>query len=165
MHILTSQSKPADLLRQIYAETHVLGYSNSYRPKKLRKVCPISRGLDLRKPKDVIFLARALNIIAAPAIQPTPIQSTSTIAPLSESDVYTEEVVIMGFGKVFTCRRHDYAGSLVRNVYFRLHDSTSDEKCLMPVEQASKFVRGGSALVSHTGTAWEIQPCPTLAVA
>ena len=51
-------------LRQaIYERCGVAHYSKGYRSRKLRKVCPQSVGLDLRRKTDVVYLAEQLNLL------------------------------------------------------------------------------------------------------
>ena len=54
-----------DLRQKIYERCGLTKYRPSYRPRKLRKVCELAKGLDLRRKADVIFLAKGLGIIAS----------------------------------------------------------------------------------------------------
>lgn len=65
---LTSTSKLNALRAAIYAAAGVEQYSKSYRTRKLRKVCPASRGLDLRRRADVVQLAKHLGLLT-PAVE------------------------------------------------------------------------------------------------
>ena len=51
------------LREAIYRRCGVAHYSKGYRSKKLRKVCPLSVGLDLRRKTDVIYLAEQLGLL------------------------------------------------------------------------------------------------------
>ena len=60
---LTATSPIAQLRDAIYTACGVAHFSKGYRSRKLRKVCPESVGLDLRRKADVIYLAEKLGLI------------------------------------------------------------------------------------------------------
>ena len=66
---LTKDSSINALRDAIYRRFSLQNYSSSYRSKKLRKLCPIANGLDLRKKRDVIFLAQQLRLIPSDLCQ------------------------------------------------------------------------------------------------
>lgn len=72
---LTATSKLNALRAAIYAAAGVAHYSKGYRPRKLRKVCALARGLDLRKAAHVVYLAQQLGIIAKPTLIAVPCAS------------------------------------------------------------------------------------------
>ena len=61
---LTATTPIHELRLAIYRACGVAGFSKGYRSRKLRKVCPFARGLDLRRKADVIALAEHLGLIA-----------------------------------------------------------------------------------------------------
>ena len=65
---LTATPPIHELRLAIYRACGVAGFSKGYRSKKLRKVCPFARGLDLRRKQDVIALAEHLGLIAPKVI-------------------------------------------------------------------------------------------------
>lgn len=66
---LTDKSSIKALRVAIYAHLKIQNYSRSYRSQKLRKVCPIANGLDLRRKNDVVYLARQLRLIPSDLCQ------------------------------------------------------------------------------------------------
>lgn len=60
---LTAATPINELRQAIYVACGVTGYSKGYRTRKLRKVCPFARGLDLRRKADVVALATYLGLI------------------------------------------------------------------------------------------------------
>lgn len=66
---MTSQSNINEIRQAIYAATGVAGFSRGYRSRKLRKVCPMAQGLDLRRKSDAVFLAEQLGLIKSDAPQ------------------------------------------------------------------------------------------------
>ena len=60
---LTATHPIAQLRQAIYERCGVAHFSKGYRSRKLRKVCPQSVGLDLRRKTDVIYLAEVLGLI------------------------------------------------------------------------------------------------------
>lgn len=75
MQLLNATSKLNALRAAIYAAAGVAHYSKGYRPRKLRKVCALARGLDLRKASHVVYLAQQLGVISRPALIPVPCAS------------------------------------------------------------------------------------------
>ncbi|NER82777.1 MAG: hypothetical protein F6K42_25125 [Leptolyngbya sp. SIO1D8] len=60
---LTSNSPINQLRQAIYMACGVLHFSKGYRSKKLRQVCHLANGLDLRRKADVVYLAEQLGLI------------------------------------------------------------------------------------------------------
>ncbi|MBE7384420.1 MAG: hypothetical protein F6J95_023775 [Leptolyngbya sp. SIO1E4] len=60
---LTSNSPINQLRQAIYERCGVLHCSKGYRSKKLRQVCHLANGLDLRRKADVVYLAERLGIV------------------------------------------------------------------------------------------------------
>ena len=60
---LTATATITQLRQAIYTACGVAHYSRGYRSKKLRKVCPQSVGLDLRRKADVMYLAEKLGLM------------------------------------------------------------------------------------------------------
>jgi hypothetical protein len=69
---LTPTSNLSALRAAIYAATGVAHYSKGYRPRKLRRVCALARGLDLRKAAHVVYLAQQLGLISKPTLIAVP---------------------------------------------------------------------------------------------
>ncbi|MEM6432260.1 MAG: hypothetical protein AAF773_00155 [Cyanobacteria bacterium P01_D01_bin.115] len=65
---LTAATTINELRQAIYRLCGVAGYSKSYRARKLRKVCPAARGLDLRRKADVVALATHLGLVKSNVI-------------------------------------------------------------------------------------------------
>lgn len=65
---LTAATTINELRSAIYRACGVAGYSKGHRARKLRKVCPFARGLDLRRKADVVALATHLGLIASNVI-------------------------------------------------------------------------------------------------
>ncbi|NEQ45592.1 MAG: hypothetical protein F6K00_19435 [Leptolyngbya sp. SIOISBB] len=65
---LTAAATINELRQAIYVACGVAGYSKGYRTRKLRKVCPFARGLDLRRKQDVVALATYLGLIQSNVI-------------------------------------------------------------------------------------------------
>ena len=66
---LTETSSIKDLRQAIYTHFNIQNYSSSYKSIKLRKVCAIAQGLDLRKRSDVVFLAKQIGVLPHPMLQ------------------------------------------------------------------------------------------------
>ena len=64
----TANTTINELRQAIYRACGVAGYSKGYRARKLRKVCPAARGLDLRRKADVVALATHLGLIQSNVI-------------------------------------------------------------------------------------------------
>ena len=60
---LTANSTINELRQAIYRAAGVGHLSGSRRTRKLRKVLPLARGLDLRRKANVVFLAQHLGLI------------------------------------------------------------------------------------------------------
>ncbi|NER84806.1 MAG: hypothetical protein F6K42_35880 [Leptolyngbya sp. SIO1D8] len=60
---LTTASSINELRQAIYRKCGVTHFSKGYRPKKLRQVCHLAQGLDLRRRADVLYLAQQLGLI------------------------------------------------------------------------------------------------------
>lgn len=65
---LTTNSTINELRQAIYRAAGVSHLSGSRRTRKLRKVLPIARGLDLRRKASVVFLAQYLGLIETSVI-------------------------------------------------------------------------------------------------
>ncbi|MEO0826880.1 MAG: hypothetical protein AAFY20_09415 [Cyanobacteria bacterium J06639_14] len=61
--ILTAKTHINELRLAIYRACGVARFSKGYRSRKLRKVCPFTQGLDLRRKSDVVALAQHLGVI------------------------------------------------------------------------------------------------------
>lgn len=62
---MLSRTAPISLLRHaIYECLGIAHLSGSRRSRKLRKVCRLAQGLDLRRKQDVVYLATQLSLIA-----------------------------------------------------------------------------------------------------